>query len=435
MCAARPKFFVALAHTDTIAYFSAEFEYERIRVSNLNLFPEKMKENLLFSMSFDSAIHYDTMESKLDPLGDTFAIKNQDKPPKRIFADCGAFQFRNLEKPILEDGVELDHNIAWSYYEKKHVLSNHQWEEILLCSPDHIITPDLDDKQVESRYKFIRENAAPFLQHTKKDSRISAVGVIHGRNNDERMSQYEMFKNLGYDYVALGGMVPYSTKQEMALNIIAGIYDMNNPKIDPNSILGKCRSDGIKLHIFGLNSPEWVRWWYRLNIDSFDGSKLSTEGAANGWYYIANDGKGIGRNLPDKPESVKQLYQRIAVKKMGAENWQWLTNSNNLSIPVVPITDRGVDTSCNCPACQYLTSARCTSQRCWYHKMNPDVHHIADPRMMGSTEHNMGRVSHNAFVFSWIISQIEYYNTLADNSVVNEENSWLRNWRTIEVKK
>ena len=67
--------------------------------------------------------------------------------------------------------------------------------------------------------------------------------------------------------------------------------------------------------------------------------------------------------------------------------------------------------------------------------MNPDVHHIADPRMMGSTEHNMGRVSHNAFVFSWIISQIEYYNTLADNSVVNEENSWLRNWRTIEVKK
>ena len=41
-----------------------------------------------------------------------------------------------------------------------------------------------------------------------------------------------------------------------------------------------------QLHVFGLNSPEWVRWWHRLQIDSFDGSKLSTEGAANGWYYV-----------------------------------------------------------------------------------------------------------------------------------------------------
>ena len=67
MRARRPKFFVALAHTDTIAYFTSESENETIRVSNLNLFPEIMKENLLFSMSFDSTIHYDTMESKLDP--------------------------------------------------------------------------------------------------------------------------------------------------------------------------------------------------------------------------------------------------------------------------------------------------------------------------------------------------------------------------------
>ena len=58
-------------------------------------------------------------------------------------------------------------------------------------------------------------------------------------------------------------------------------------------ILARCRDDGIKLHVFGLNSPEWVRWWYRLGINSFDGSKLSTEGAANGWYYVANDGKEL----------------------------------------------------------------------------------------------------------------------------------------------
>ena len=53
---------------------------------------------------------------------------------------------------------------------------------------------------------------------------------------------------------------------------------------------------------------------------------------------------------------------------------------------------------------------------------NPDHYHVADPRMMGSTEHNMGRVAHNAFVFSWIIEQIVRLNKLADESEITDEN-------------
>ena len=87
-----------------------------------------------------------------------------------------------------------------------------------------------------------------------------------------------------------------------------------------------------------------------------------------------------------------------------------------------------------CPACQYLKSSRCTSERCWFRKEKPDHYHVADPRMMGSTEHNMGRVAHNAFVFSWIIEQIVRLNKLADESEITDENAWLLNWKTIEVE-
>ena len=52
--------------------------------------------------------------------------------------------------------------------------------------------------------------------------------------------------------------------------------------------------------------------------------------------------------------------------------------------------------------------------------------------MMGSTEHNMGRVAHNAFVSAWIISEIQRLNDLADDAIITEENDWLLNWRTIE---
>jgi hypothetical protein len=479
-----PHFYVALAHTDTVAYLNSGVNLERKRVSNLNLFPNSIKENLLFSMSFDSRIHYESWASNLDPISNSEELDKENALPRRMFADCGAFQFRELPRPMLGD-VELDFNVAWNCYEERHLKADHQWDEILLCSPDHIIAPDMNDDDTASRFEFIKENAAPFLEKCKSDSRIYAVGVIHGRTIDERKKQYEMFKSLGYEYVALGGMVPYSTKQNQVLDIVAGIKDIENPIIESDSILGRCRKDGIKLHVFGLNSPEWVRWWYRLQLDSFDGSKLSTEGAANGWYYIPNDGKGAGRKMPSRPKNVGELYHRIAVKKMGikSNNWRkkpklghslWdIKYREELNIPSYHtllknwhkkpksgqslwdmkyreelnisshhsslllgknIIVKGVQTHCFCPACQYLKSSRCTSERCWFRKENIEHYHVADPRMMGSTEHNMGRVAHNAFVFSWIIEQIVRLNKLADESEITDKNAWLLNWKTIEVE-
>jgi hypothetical protein len=136
--------------------------------------------------------------------------------------------------------------------------------------------------------------------------------------------------------------------------------------------------------------------------------------------------------MPKQPINVSQLYQRIAVKKMGATDWEWNEHKGLLK-PIVPFTEKGVDTTCDCPACQYLKSSRCTSPQCWFKKVEQDKHHVSDPRMMGSTEHNMGRVAHNAFVFSWLIEQIQRLNTLADENEITEENSWLLNWSTIGV--
>ena len=274
-----PKFFVALAHTDNIACFVDELGESSIRISNLNLFPSSMKENLLFSLSYPSDKHYDTMQAQLDPLGNSNPlVKHQQSLPRRVFADCGAFQFRKMKEPILPDGSNSSAEQAWKFYLERHINKQHKWIEILLCSPDHIVTSDMSEEDARNRLKFTRDNAEPFFKLASKNQNVTPVGVIHGRDIEERIEQYEMFKKFGYQYVALGGMVPFSTKPHQALKIIAGIEDMENPKISKRSILNRCRQDGIKLHIFGLNSPEWYRW-YRLRIDSFDGSKLSTEGA------------------------------------------------------------------------------------------------------------------------------------------------------------
>ena len=84
-------------------------------------------------------------------------------------------------------------------------------------------------------------------------------------------------------------------------------------------------------------------------------------------YWVAKDGRLPGREYPEQPSTVSELYHRIAVKKMGAEDWIWNMNGSVL-VPDVPLTINQIDTSCNCSACQYLKSARCTSDRCWYWK-------------------------------------------------------------------
>ena len=54
--------------------------------------------------------------------------------------------------------------------------------------------------------------------------------------------------------------------------------------------------------------------------------------------------------------------------------------------------------------------------------------------MMGSTEHNMGRVACNAHVYSWLVEQIVRLKEMADQSNLEGEDEWLTNWATIEVK-
>ena len=78
-------------------------------------------------------------------------------------------------------------------------------------------------------------------------------------------------------------------------------------------------------------------------------------------------------------------------------------------------------------------SLPCTSKRCWLHRDYPDHKHVADPRMMGSTEHNMGRVAHNAHVYTDVISEIQNLVELADQSDQRQEYTWHKHWRTVEV--
>ena len=232
----KPQFYAALAHTDNMACLSEDSD-RPTRQSNIRFLPERIRENLLFSLSFDSTIHYECTEDSGDPrCSKILATDLAWTRPRRVFADCGAFQFRHMEVPLLDDGTMLDHVTAWEMYNRAHLGSREEsWEHILLCSPDHIVTEGMPDSEAESRLAYTISNAPGFLDAASSVDRVTPVAVIHGRSVEERKEQYDKFVSMGFDYVALGGMVPFSGSTSKVLEIVCDSEDPEDPNVGDDS--------------------------------------------------------------------------------------------------------------------------------------------------------------------------------------------------------
>jgi hypothetical protein len=401
-------FFPALADTDKIGYLRPDGM--RREMSNRRLLPSSMAREFLTSLSFDEKIHYRTTNDDID--------QNAQSVPEmpsidRVFVDCGAFHYVNEPVPIFKKKGYVTAMSTWEEYASRHLI-HEDINSFLLCSPDHIISPDAKDEVAKNRTEWTLFCAEEFLNFSDQDNRVTPVGVVHGRDTTERAQMTEALLDLGYEYIAFGGLVPLARYEKTVFKHLAGTDDPSTQGIASDSPLGLVKSAGAKSHAFGLNSPDWYRWWKRMNIESFDGSKLSQEGAASGIIWQEKEVHGI-------PHSAKEMYQRFAIKNI--KNRKMVGEEGNRRLEVSSDGDLRLDN----PAFGYLMSARCTSHRC---KHGPLVH-PPDPRVTGSIEHNMGRTLLNAWTFDSLMSKIDDLCELAKDS---EEDDILRkHWSPIEV--
>ena len=381
------------------------------------LLPNSIQSRVLMSLSFDESIHYSTSVEdgdKQSGILEEIPVNNF----QEIFVDCGAFHYNKLNTPKFLNGGFVRSSTTLEEWENRH-LSRNSGAHYLVCSPDHIIHSGLTEEQVIARREFTRVSAESFLKLTQNLENFTPIAVVHGRTLDERIIETKFMIELGYRYIAFGGLVPLAKNPKMVLHQIAGINPINpgDLTIDAESPLGLLKQHGIKTHMFGLNSPDWYRWWKRLRVDSFDGSKLSQEGAANGiiWLTSFDD---------EKPTNAKQLYRRLQIKKIATREWISQKGFGNLRVSedgVIELDHSGW---------KYLQSARCTSPNCTHF----DGIHNCDPRVTGSIEHNMGRMIVNSYAFEAIMKRIDELCETADNCNNLESEEWLKNWSEIEVE-
>lgn len=190
------------------------------------------------------------------------------------FGDCGAFSYSNEEEP----SISVEQAVA--------VYDLYGFD--LGASVDHIPLPEirrngkreqLSKKERRQRVELTRRNAEEFLQLVKRHrARFLPVGILQGLDAEDYASQVPDYIDMGYHYLALGGLVPRSDAE--VLGIVKSVVAQFE------------RKDARPwLHLMGIFRPKLHNQFRSLGINSFDSATYFRKAwLRSDQNYLATDG-------------------------------------------------------------------------------------------------------------------------------------------------
>lgn len=170
-------------------------------------------------------------------------------PDSMVFGDCGAFQYHKMEVPPYtpEDMLEFYDDGGFTHG----------------CSVDHIIfdfNPQYDDglsvpEELKQRREITLEYAASFLRAAKPMlPHFKPVGVVQAWSPTSMAQTSQELVKMGYDYIALGGLVPVNVE---GIHLVVQSVREVIPK-------------NIKIHILGFAKANYLHEFTKYCISSFD---------------------------------------------------------------------------------------------------------------------------------------------------------------------
>lgn len=172
----------------------------------------------------------------------------------QVFGDCGAFSYANVEEPPYTSGEIVE------FYEDGGFTHG--------CSVDHIIfehdnklkgmeAPAVKEVADEAlrRFEITLANARSFLKESKNiGGPFTPIGVVQGWSPGSMAKAAGDLVKMGYDYIALGGMVPLAHKT--ILEVVAAVREDVQ--------------DHIRLHILGFGKIDDIADYADYNVTSID---------------------------------------------------------------------------------------------------------------------------------------------------------------------
>lgn len=233
-----------------------------------------------------------------------------------IMGDCGAFTYLLAEKPVytVEEvlnyyqdlgfnyGVSLDHLafVTVEMLEKalaKGKIKEKWWE-------------GKNTEQIQKdRFELTLQNAQEFWNlHRQKNPGFTPIGIAQGGTQARYYQAVEQLIEIGYEYIALGGLVKSSDSD------IIGILEKIQPLI----------KNGLHLHIFGVARLSLVRHFMRLGVTSADSAaplRRAFLGTGNDNYWATNDQKYAAIRVPEAA-STRNKRGVDSVEKVLRKNGQ-----------------------------------------------------------------------------------------------------------------
>ena len=275
---------------DSYAHEILENPYDGVLIS-LSLFRSKLnlrtngKEEILIRNKTNIRDYLRlSKNSRIETLGDcgAFSYVKLPEPPQPFFSTENVS--RIYEKLGFNYGVSVDHMAVNFVMEKKPGRS-------------HRVMREISEKERLRRVALTISNAKEFLDHhNEKKYRFIPIGVVQGINKETYASGVKELVDYGYNYLALGSLVGYQTKE--IINILSFIR--------PH--LGDAR-----LHLFGVLRPSEIATFEQLGVVSFDSASYFRKAwLRSGQNYLALDGKWYAAIRV--PYSTQQKINKNALK-------------------------------------------------------------------------------------------------------------------------
>ena len=239
-----------------------------------------------------------------------------------IFGDCGAFTYVQEERPpyTATEMAEFYDECGFTHG----------------CSVDHIIF-DFDPAgqvmnggtdDAKARFEITLENADAFRREAKAiDASFTPLGVVQGWSPGSMAEAARRLVTMGYDYLAIGGMVPLKSP-EIKL-VLEAIRDAV-----PSS---------TRLHILGFAKADDIDSFHGYDIASFDTTSplLRALKDAKQNYYLPGEGTGLRYFTSIRvPQAIENPKLQRGVKK-GMFRAEELVRLEALALNSLRAFDRG----------------------------------------------------------------------------------------------
>jgi hypothetical protein len=175
------------------------------------------------------------------------------REPLEIMGDCGAFTYRDSEEPpfTVEEVVKFYHELGFDLgISVDHVILsfNEEWDHSL---PGLHVVPD----EFKRRQELTLTLAEEFLRLCQsQDVDFTPLGVAQGWSPKSYARSVAALQRMGYDYIALGGLVPLKTSE-----ILSTLKTVDTVR-DPATVL----------HLLGVTRITQLRSFQAAGVISFD---------------------------------------------------------------------------------------------------------------------------------------------------------------------